>query len=160
MKTEKIQKRIAACFSKYIIFLFIIFTGLSGSSLTQPKKGNLKVLVNNIKGNTGQLAFYLFNSDDGFPMKTGKALMQGFVKATGNTAEYAFTNLAAGTYAVFVFHDADNDKKLKTNFVGMPKEGMGVSNNAKGHFGPPDYDDAKFEFKNSGQVVTVALMYL
>ena len=146
--------------ARLFLIMLLLVTGLGAAGQAQPKKGNLKVVVTNVKGNTGQLAFYLFKSDDGFPTKTGKALMQGFVKTAGNTAEYTFTNLAAGTYAVFVFHDADNDKKLKTNFVGMPKEGMGVSNNAKGHFGPPKYTDAKFEFKNSGQVVTIALVYL
>ena len=140
--------------------LLIVFSGSAATGQTQPKKGNLKVVVTNIRGNTGQIAFYLFNSGDDFPMKTGKALMQGFVKTAGSSADYTFTNLAAGTYAVFVFHDTDNDKKLKTNFVGMPREGMGVSNNAKGHFGPPKYADAKFEFRNSGQVVTIALVYL
>ena len=146
--------------ARLFLIMILLIAGLGVAGQTQPKKGNLKVVVTNVKGNTGQLAFYLFKSDDGFPTKTGKALMQGFVKTAGNTAEYTFTNLAAGTYAVFVFHDADNDKKLKTNFVGMPKEGMGVSNNAKGHFGPPKYTDAKFEFKNSGQVVTISLVYL
>ena len=147
-------------FATLFFVLLMIISGPGAAGQTQPKKGNLKVVVTNIRGNTGQIAFYLFNSGDDFPMKTGKALMQGFVKTAGSSAEYTFTNLAAGTFAVFVFHDADNDKKLKTNFVGMPKEGMGVSNNAKGHFGPPKYTDAKFEFRNSGQVVTIALVYL
>ena len=93
-------------------------------------------------------------------MKTGKALKSGYVKTTGSTAEYTFRDIAAGDYAVFVFHDADNDKKLKTNFVGMPREGMGVSNNAKGHFGPPKFEDAMFGFKNPGQVITISLVYL
>jgi len=142
----------------FIVLLMI--SGLCGVSQTVTKKGNLKVVVNHIKGNTGQVAFYLFNSDDDFPMKTGKALKSGYIKTTGSTAGYTFTDIATGTYAVFVFHDADNDKKLKTNFVGMPREGMGVSNNAKGHLGPPKYADAKFEFKNPSQVITISLVYL
>jgi len=145
---------------RLFLIMLLLVTGLGAAGQNQPKKGNLKVVVTHIKGNTGQLAFYLFNSDNGFPIKTGKALKSDFVKTTGSTAECTFRDISAGTYAVFVFHDADNDKKLKTNFVGMPREGMGVSNNAKGHFGPPDYNDAKFEFKNSGQVVTISLVYL
>lgn len=156
----EIKNKIAATSLKYVLILTVLVFSLPVSSQAQPKKGNLKVVVTNIKSNTGQVGFFLFNSADAFPMKTGKALMQGFVKTAGNTAEYTFTNLVAGTYAVFVFHDADNDKKLKTNFIGMPREGMGVSNNAKGHFGPPRYDDAKFNFNKSDQTISISLTYL
>lgn len=145
---------------RLFLIMLLLVTGLGAAGQTQPKKGNLKVVVTHVKGNTGQLAFYLFNSGDGFPIKTGKALKSDFVKTTGSTAECTFRDISAGTYAVFVFHDADNDKKLKTNFVGMPREGMGVSNNAKGHFGPPDYDDAKFNFNKSDQTISISLTYL
>lgn len=145
---------------RLFLIMLLLVTGLGAAGQTQPKKGNLKVVVTHVKGNTGQLAFYLFNSDNGFPIKTGKALKSDFVKTTGSTAECTFRDISAGTYAVFVFHDADNDKKLKTNFVGMPREGMGVSNNAKGHFGPPDYDDAKFNFNKSDQTISISLTYL
>ena len=59
-----------------------------------------------------------------------------------------------------VFHDEDNNKQLNTNFVGMPKEGIGVSRNAKGHFGPPKYEDAKFELNKAGESMVISLKYL
>ena len=117
-------------------------------------------MVHNMKSKTGQVGFFLFNSADAFPGNTEKALLSGFVKTVGNSVEYTFTNVALGSYAVYVFHDEDSDKKLKTNFIGMPKEGMGVSNNTKGHFGPPKYDDAKFDFNKSEQTITISLTYL
>jgi uncharacterized protein (DUF2141 family) len=49
-----------------------------------------------------------------------------------------------GDYALTAFHDADNDGKLKTNFVGMPKEPMALSNNTMANFGPPKFSDAVF----------------
>jgi len=113
-----------------------------------------------MKSKTGQVGFFLFNSIGAFPDKTEKARLSGFVKIAGNTAEYTFTNLAIGTYAVYVFHDEDNNKKLNSNFIGMPKEGVGVSNNAKGHFGPPKYNDAKFNFNKSELTITISLTYL
>ena len=47
-------------------------------------------------------------------------------------------------YAVHVFHDLDSNGKMKTNFIGIPREPTGVSNEAKGKFGPPKFKDAKF----------------
>ena len=147
-------------FLKYIVFTCMLTVGISAISQTLVTKGNLKVVVKNVKTNTGQVGFFLFNSADGFPNHPEKALLSGFAKITGNTAEYTFNNVAVGTYAVYVFHDADNNKKLNTNFIGMPKEGIGVSNNAKGHFGPPKYDDAKFSFNKQEQTITISLAYL
>jgi uncharacterized protein (DUF2141 family) len=160
MKNEKNQNMAATNFLKYIVLGFMILSSYTVTSQTQVKKGNLKVVVNNIKSKNGQIGFFLFNSADAFPGQTEKALLSGFVKIAGNTVEYTFTNLALGTYAVYVVHDEDNDKKLKTNFLGMPKEGVGVSNNAKGHFGPPKYNDAKFDFNKSDQTITISLTYL
>jgi len=147
-------------FLRYLFIGFIITISLSVSSQTQFKKGNLKVVVTNLKSKTGQVGFFLFNSADGFPSHTEKALLSGYVKVASSSAEYTFTNLTTGTYAVYVFHDEDNNKKLNTNFIGMPKEGIGVSNNAKGHFGPPKYNDAKINFNKQEQTVTISLTYL
>jgi uncharacterized protein (DUF2141 family) len=160
MKKQKFRTGVAVNPLNYIILGIILFSCFSGISQTQVKRGNLKVVVNNIEGKSGQVGFYLFNSADAFPNHTEKALLSGFVKTAGTSVEYTFTNIAAGTYAVYVFHDEDSDKKLDTNFIGMPKEGVGVSNNAKGHFGPPKYNDAKFEFNKAEQTITITLTYL
>jgi uncharacterized protein (DUF2141 family) len=33
---------------------------------------------------------------------------------------------------------------MDTNFIGIPKDDFGCSNNATGFMGPPKYEDAKF----------------
>lgn len=48
-------------------------------------------------------------------------------------------NLNSGKYAFKYFHDENKNKKLDTNLIGLPKEGFGFSNNAKGKFGPPSF---------------------
>ena len=40
-------------------------------------------------------------------------------------------NLPAGNYAVQVMHDENENNKLDTNFMGMPIEGYGFSNNPR-----------------------------
>jgi hypothetical protein len=51
------------------------------------------------------------------------------------------------TYAISVFHGENSNGKLDTNFLGMPRGGMGASNGAKGHFGPPKFVAAAFRFQ-------------
>jgi len=87
MKIERTQNRITAHYLKYILVLFTLIASLSLSSQAQVKTGNLKVVIHNIKSKTGQVAFFLFNSADAFPGHTEKALLSGYVKAAGNTAE-------------------------------------------------------------------------
>ena len=44
----------------------------------------------------------------------------------------------------FILHDEDENDKMKTNWVGMPKEGCGASNGASGGpSGGPSWGDAK-----------------
>ena len=40
--------------------------------------------------------------------------------------------MPVGSYAASIQHDEDGDGKLKTNFIGIPKEGVGISNNPGG----------------------------
>lgn len=135
---------------------------LTRSPMRQPSKttGNLHVIVKNIRNSTGQIGFCLFTSGDGFPNHPEKALTAIFIKVSRDSTEYTFKDIPMRSYAISVFHDENSDKKVNSNFIGIPKEGIGVSNNAKGHFGPPKFDEAKFEFNRSGQTVTIMLTYL
>lgn len=146
------------------LLICLVWIGMSSflphSVHKSQSKGSLTVTVANIKNIKGQIGLCLFSSGDGFPGKAEKAVMRGFVKVTGHTASYTFSGLSPGTYAVSVFHDEDNDKKMNTNFIGLPKEGVGVSNNAKGFFGPPKFDDAKFTYPGGRQEIKIDLMYL
>ncbi len=63
-----------------------------------------------------------------------------------------FTDIPNGTYTISVFHDENEDGEINTNFLCIPKESYGASNNAPSNFGPPKWKDAKFEVKN-GQTV-------
>lgn len=107
----------------------------------------------------GQVHCHLFRSDDGFPMKFKKALKHAKSSVKDKKATCAFSELSAGQYAVVAFHDANSDGELDTNFIGMPKEGVGVSNNAKGRMGPPDYDDARFDFSGASKTLSIQLRY-
>jgi uncharacterized protein (DUF2141 family) len=57
-----------------------------------------------------------------------------------------------------LFHDENGDGRLDTNVLGIPREGVGVSNNKIRSFGPPKWDDAKFALKGD-LVLDIALHY-
>lgn len=70
-----------------------------------------------------------------------------------------FTNLPEGVYAVSVFHDENMNQKLDKNFMGIPKEGYGASNNPKKKMGPPDFEETKFQLSGQAQSLEIKLMY-
>ena len=66
-------------------------------------------------------------------------------------------NLKPGKYAFKYFHDENNDEKINTNLIGIPKEGYGFSNNAKGFFGKPSYKDVVFQLNSAEDQITIKL---
>lgn len=62
-----------------------------------------------------------------------------------------------GKYAVTIFKDENGDTELNTNFMGIPNEPFGFSNNPKMMFGPPNFEEASFDFTEDGQRISIAL---
>lgn len=81
-------------------------------------------------------------------------------KIIDNKCTIQIKNLKPGKYAFKYFHDENNDEKLTTNFVGMPKEGFGFSNDAKGKFGPPSFDKMIFEVSESTTIKCIPVYIL
>ena len=49
-----------------------------------------------------------------------------------------------GEYAISLFIDSNGNKKIDKNFLGIPKEQYGFSNNVMGRMSAPTFDQAKF----------------
>jgi uncharacterized protein (DUF2141 family) len=60
----------------------------------------------------------------------------------GQPASVSMGELAPGTYALAVIHDANSNGDIDLNIFGIPTEAWGFSNDAKGTLGPPSFDAA------------------
>ncbi len=58
------------------------------------------------------------------------------------------------------FHDENDNGKLDTRIFGIPREGVGASNNATGRFGAPKSDAAAFHFGGGTLVLRITMKYL
>lgn len=94
-----------------------------------------------MKSDKGDVYVALYNKKDNFLNKEYKGVI---VKITGKKATAVFKEIPKGIYALSAFHDANDNKKMDTNFIGIPKEPIGISNDAKGFMGPPKFKKAKF----------------
>lgn len=106
----------------------------------------LTLEVRGLRSGDGKVVAGLFDSGEAFPRK-GAGWVRGALSRSlaDGRASVTFENLAPGTYAVAIFHDENDNDQLDTNFVGIPKEGVGASNDAVGRLGPPRWDEAKFQ---------------
>ena len=62
-------------------------------------------------------------------------------------ATVTFTDVAPGVYGIMVLHDKNDNKQMDFDPNGMPLEAYGTSNNMMS-FGPPQWNDAKFEVQH------------
>jgi len=89
--------------------------------------------------------------------------MKDFIKGeavsdlNGGEVTVVFNDLAPGNYAASVFHDVNKNGELDTNWIGIPKEAYGFSNNARGTMGPPDYEDCVFQVNSKSVIHEIAL---
>ncbi len=151
--------------------IFLLAMALTAVPLHTPVPGNLTqaqpspenlihVEIGGFRNDKGQVVCSIYSSADGFPKIGDKATTIVKSPISNGHAVCAFPGLKPGTYAVSVFHDENSNGKLDTNFMGMPREGVGASNNAKGHFGPPKFDAAKFSFSGGHLELKISITYL
>jgi uncharacterized protein (DUF2141 family) len=91
-------------------------------------------------------------SDDGFVFlglvdENKNQVARAKVKIVNKVATVQIDSLPSGTYAVQYYHDINSNEKLDTGAFGIPEEGYGSSNDARGFMGPPDFADMIFELK-------------
>ena len=120
----------------------------------------IKVDVVGLHSADGDVKCALFNSAEGFPADSSKAIKTTSGPIHDGTAECVFDRVAAGEYGISVYHDENFNGKLDRNFVGMPKEGVGASNDATTTFGPPPFDHARFTYSGGVKAVTIHIRYL
>jgi len=126
---------------KKLIFTTVIFSSLLFSA-------TIHLEISNIEKQKGSLIIGLYNIKKDFP-RPSKALQKLILNSKGRILKGTFKNLPNGIYAIAVYHDENNNKILDKNFLGIPKEGYGFSNNFKPMFSKPKFEDAKFTLKES-----------
>ena len=101
---------------------------------------SVEITVVNATSDKGTVNFALYNKANYM-----KEPVQGKVsKIVKGKSTVVFENVSPGEYAVICFHDKNSNEKMDFEVNGMPLEDYGATNNVM-NFGPPKYDDAKFE---------------
>ncbi len=134
------------------LFLFLSMLTAIHSGTCQ----NLMISISNIQSVKGNILIAVYDISQQFPGDDTFAWAIEPVTQTGSMT-VSINNIPFGKYAVSVFHDENSNEILDSNFLKIPKEPYGFSNNARGRFGPPDFEDALIDFKDIQQVFEIDL---
>jgi uncharacterized protein (DUF2141 family) len=126
----------------YLFLLVSLFFALE--TLGQSNQTSLQVSISGASSDTGSIRILVFSKPSGFPDQVKQAVRSISLPPKSGKASFKLTDLPAGTYAIGIIHDLDNNGKLSTNAVGYPTEKFGFSKNPKIYFGPPSFEKAAF----------------
>ena len=113
--------------------------------------------ITDFNSNEGKVRVSLFKTEDGFPGEYKKAYTYTTREIQNKKSIVILDSIPIGKYAIGILHDENMDSELNTNWLGMPKEGVAASNNARGTFGPPSFEDAEFNLNSDTLFQTIEM---
>ena len=131
----------------------------------------LRVTVEGIRSSQGTVLIGLYDSPASFAKAVEASAKDGFLVDPDRFAAVAlranaalrsavvFSNLGPGRYAAVAFHDENGNGRLDKNFLGVPSEPYGFSNNVQGFLGPPTFDAAAMTLGDGDAAIRIALVY-
>jgi uncharacterized protein (DUF2141 family) len=143
------------------LFAVLVFGNLPDFAFAQTSScPGIHVKILNIRNSTGTLDCAIFDSPVGFPTKVLFSATQVMItKILKKEARFSFEDLPPGTYALVAYHDENMNGKFDTNFIGIPKEGYGFSNDVKATRGGPSFSAATFQYDGGTLDMTITLHY-
>lgn len=140
-------------FRAYVVLISIIAGSCLSASCSATE---LIVNVSGLATPYGNVGCSLFNTETGFPMDNSRAKTE-WVVVTGDAVACRFKDVPPGQFALSVGHDINGNRKVDTNFLGIPTEQWGVSNNARPTLRAPRFDEAAFTITSEMPTLSILI---
>lgn len=137
-----------------LVALFI--SNLFNAQAQAPSENSpeITVTIENIKGNSGSILVGLYSEKTFLKAKPEYSEKAEIVDGK---ATVTFKDLPTGNYAISCFHDKNGNSQMDFEPTGMPLEPYGISNNIINSYGPPQWEDAKFQVGDEAINLSVRL---
>ncbi|MCK5598367.1 DUF2141 domain-containing protein [bacterium] len=146
---------------KLVLLPLLLIVLYLGSTLlfaeSEKAAGTMTVSISNLKNTRGFIMLALCSNEDQYTEDSVKPFRTIRQKIKGNVEIIILEDIPFGTYAIKVFHDENSNKKLDRNFLKIPKEGYGFSNNTKGKAGALKFEKACFSFNSASADIEIKL---
>ncbi len=138
----------------------LLLVVIARTASPQEPEDAIRAHIEGLHSDRGQVVCTLFAAADDFPKRIDGAFARVAAQIQGGRATCEFPRVRAGVYAVSVFHDENLNGRLDTNWLGIPREGVGASNNPKPRIGPPKFAAAKFQHAGGSMDFEIIMHYL
>ncbi len=119
----------------------------------------IAVHVHGLRNRHGTIKAKLYGDNPDDFLASGKKLDSKRTPATLPSTNACLYAPGPGTYAIVVHHDENGNKKLDRNWIGMPVEGVGFSNDPQLFLAPPNHDEVAFSVTDGVTHVDITLQY-
>ncbi len=138
---------------KTIKIILLVLGMLTIKLMNSNSQNVLTIEITGLRNNNGQILLQLMDEN-----KNNLKSVHGIIKE--NKCIMMLEDLKTSKYAFRYFHDENKNNKLDTKWLGIPVEGFGFSNNAKGTFGPPSFEKWIFDLKANTAIKCNPTYYL
>ena len=115
----------------------------------------LNVHVDGFDTVDGEAGIAVWTAARGFPEAIEHAVATTYVAIRDGVARARFEKLVPGIYAVTVYHNKNDNRRFDKNWLGMPREAWGVSNNVRPRLRAPRFDEARLELGPGEAIVEI-----
>lgn len=130
---------------RYFPSAVLLLALLAVAAETVAADTRVRVVVTNVVKLDGSLLVGVYSKPETW--LSADTVARKDVPVAGNVRDGTVTFdmlLPPGSYALSVLQDLNANRKLDVNFIGIPKEPSGSSNDAKATFSAPKFKDAVF----------------
>jgi uncharacterized protein (DUF2141 family) len=126
-----------------------------------PSHKQIELHCIHFRNNTGHARIAVYNNPNTFCNESIKPFKEVSGEIINKECMISIGDLPDGEYALTLLHDENEDSVMNYNFLGLPKEGYGFSNNVLPGFSKPGFNACKIKVV-SGSIVsqTIKVRYL
>ncbi|MGY3055151.1 uncharacterized protein (DUF2141 family) [Pedobacter sp. UYEF25] len=135
-----------------LLFAVVVSTGYAQNAETNA----LKITITNIKKVKGTVELGIYNNPKVF-LDKDKAFKNLSEKVTAGTVTFFINGLEKGDYAIALYQDVNSDHECNMNFLGIPVEPYGFSNNVRPKLSKPRFKECKISL-NENKMITIKLV--
>lgn len=133
-------------------------TALAEEQDANAEVGVIKLNVTNFSNDIGKLYITVYDSKKTW---LKEAVFSDELVVSDNLRDdwiQTEISLPHGEYAISVHHDANGNEKMDSNFIGIPKEPVGMSKNQVPKFGPPKFKKSVFSLGSEPHEENIQLL--
>ena len=120
----------------------------------------IRVTVENVRSSDGLITAILYPDNPKNFLKEGKRLDKVRVDAREGETVLCLNAPSAGRYSIALYHDENGNRDFDRNFLGIPTEGYGFSENPGFRFGKPEQEETLFTIEDNLTILRISVLYL